>query len=273
MIQFRASGAGNCTRQIVAQQLDPSLRVADEARRPFLDAGHFLQDAVEAFIVEQMPGELDVSQREAEEELVYPGWNMTGHIDGKFHSGKLLEVKAIKANSFEKLAKTYHFADQYGHYVPQATMYQMMFTSPGTHFVFYNRNTSEMMGSLDIDHPAWTKRRDMYVPFNQDLYDGLVDKFNRAAEYIKKEELPDGCDAQGYCWFCGTTGTTMKAPKKKSVGLLDDDDDFFYIEDLLGSYDSIKADILKCFEGYKASEIVLFREGGKKEVLRKEDYQ
>ena len=271
MIQFRASGAGNCTRQIVAQQLDPSLRVADEARRPFLDAGHFLQDAVEAFINEQMPGELDLAMREAEGEIVTPNWSITGHIDGKFHDGKLLEVKAIKANSFEKLQKTYDFTDQYGHYVPQATMYQRMFDSPGTHFVFYNRNTSEMMGSLDIDHLAWTTRRDMYVPFDLALYSRLTDKLDRAAEYIQKEELPAECDAEGYCWYCGITGSTMKKAVKKSVGLMPDDDEYMYITDWLESVDYAKQTVRGCFEDLKVTEIVLFHPDGK-EVLRKEDY-
>lgn len=271
MIQFRASGAGNCTRQIVAQQLDPSLRVADEARRPFLDAGHFLQDAVEAFIEEQLPGELDLLMREAGGELLLNNWAITGHIDGRFHDGRLLEVKAIKANSFEKLQKTYHFADQYGHYVPQALMYQKMFDAPATHFVFYNRNTSEMMGSLNIDHPVWTKRQDMFIEFDPGHYEALVEKFDRAAEYIEKGEMPSECDAEGYCWWCGAQGTTMKKATKKSVGLMPDDDEYAYITERLSSFIYAQQEIRECFDEFKASEIVLFHPDGK-EVLRKEDY-
>jgi hypothetical protein len=248
------------------------LRIADEARRPFLDAGHYLQDHVEAFVQEQN-GELNLDMREAEGLIDVGGrWEMTGHIDGMFLDSNLLEVKAIKANSFEKLAKTYDFRERYGHYIPQAQMYQRMFGSPGTHFVFYNRDTSEMMGSVDITHPAYTYRKDMYVPHDVALCDALMLKFNRVCEAIEAEELPDECDAEGYCYFCGTTGNAMAQRRHKRVGLMPDDDEFNLLRGDVEKIEELRGVVGNMFIQFKADEIVLHHDDGTKESLRKEDY-
>lgn len=272
MTQFRASSVGNCTRQIVLKHLEPGRFKVDEARRPFLDAGHNLQEAVEAFIQEQI-GVLDLSRREEEGSVSNLNWGIVGHIDGMLDNGDLLEVKAIKAANFEKLAKTYDWRDQYGHYQAQAQAYQRMFDAPGTHFVYYNRNTSDMMGSLDIDHPVYTFRKDCYEPYDPTLWNNIIEKLDAATRYIKDGEAPPECDAKGYCYFCGVRGTEVQKKRTKRVSLLPDDDEYTLMDQLLGALEDSQNDLLSAFKEYNADEIHLQHGNKKVEILRKEDYE
>lgn len=272
MIQFRGSAVGYCTRQIVLKQLEPGRFDVDPARRPFLDAGHYLQEHVEAFIQEQI-GVLDLSRREEEGVYTTPFWSLVGHIDGMLDTGDLLEVKAIKAASYEKLQKTYDWRDQYGHYQSQAQGYQKMFDAPGSHFVYYNRNTSEMMGSLDITHPAYTFRKDMYEPHDPALWNGIVEKLDNAVRYIDDAEAPPECDAKGYCWFCGVRGTELQKSNKKAVSIFNDDDEYELITSSLCEFDYAKGDVFRFFTEYNATEIHVHHRPKDIEILRKEDYE
>lgn len=250
MIQFRGSSAGNCTRQIVLSILDPTSRSVPSAKRPFLDAGHYLQEAAEAFIMEHLSGSMHLVPERRESEGTYTDssrrWCLTGHVDGVLRDGKglyLLEVKAIKDRSYKKLSRSSDWRDVYGHYVYQAQSYlslpvlhperratgrwpDLVGPRDGTHFLFYNRDTSEMMGSLEIEHDAYTIRPDMYEERNPAIWNDLVVKYGVAADCIKNGEVPEGCDAEGYCFFCGVTGSSHKKKRYKRVILFDGDDGF-----------------------------------------------
>ena len=274
MIQFRASSAGNCTRQIVLKQLEPGRFETAEARRPFLDAGHYLQEAAEAFILaHSFPQRLLVEDRESEGFFGADSWTMVGHIDGVFEDGNLLEVKAIKDHNFEKLAKTYDWRDQYGHYQPQSQCYQHMFTAPGSHFVYYNRNTSDMMGSLPIEHPAYTFRKDMYEPHDPSMWKAIMAKFDAAARYVEDGEAPAECDAKGYCWFCGVRGTSLQQKRVKRVGLLPDDDEYQLMTEFLSHVDVARSNVAGLIGELEATEVSLLHQGSKPEIIRKEDYE
>jgi len=276
MIHFRASAVGNCTRQLVLTNLNPSLREVDEARRPFLDAGHYLQQQVEDYLVDQGSApKLDVSLREMELTTMrdeQDGWDLTGHVDGVFMDDSLLEVKAIKDASYKKLEKTLDWRTQYGHYAYQATAYQYMAASPGTHFVYYNRNTSEMMGSCVVDHPAYTFRGDMYLPYDEGVWLGIEAKLSDAANRIDELAPPDDCNAEGWCFFCGQMGSEMPGRFKKSMGLLPDDDEYHEVTELLGNIERQQLGMIELFNTFKVNEIVLLHPE-KKETLVRRDFE
>jgi hypothetical protein len=260
----------------VLKQLEPDRFTVEEARRPFLDAGHNLQQFVEDFIRQWLDvgdPQLDVSKRESEGIITNAGWTIVGHIDGAFEDRNLLEVKAIKDHNFVKLAKNYDWRDQYGHYQSQAQTYQKMFDAPGSHFVYFNRNTADMLGSLPIEHPAYTYRKDMYEPHDPALWNAILEKMDAAARFIEDGEAPSECDAKGYCFFCGVRGTTMQSKRMKRIGLLPDDEEYSYITDLLGQQDGVNFNLKALFKELNADEISLLHPNGKPEILRKEDYE
>jgi hypothetical protein len=82
----------------------------------------------------------------------------------------------------------------------------------GTHFIYYNRDTSEMMGGLEIEHDAYQYRPDLYE--------------KRDPAKWEDGEVPEGCDAEGYCFFCGATGSGLKRKRYKRIMLFEDDTGF-----------------------------------------------
>lgn len=282
MIQFRGSAAGNCTRQIVLSVLDPASRSIPDAKRPFLDAGHFLQEHVEAFITGRLTHPLHLVPERRESEGTYTDpcgrWSVTGHVDGVLRDGKglyLLEVKAIKDRSYKKLARSDDWREVYGHYVYQAQTYlsmpvlhperqstgrwpDLMGPFDGSHFIFYNRDTSEMMGSLEVDHDAYEVRPDMYEPRKPDLWSALIAKFSDAAMFIEDGEVPEGCDAEGYCFFCGVTGSTHREKRYKRVMILDGEDGFKELIEASAAIRGNKDRVLHWLNHYdKADELSL----------------
>jgi hypothetical protein len=263
------------------------LFIVPEAKRAFLDAGHYLQEAVEAFLMERLPAtpfELLLDWRECEGNYEGVGWNVTGHVDGVLKAANktgLLEVKAIKNNSFNKLKKAGNWKDVYGHYTYQAQTYlhfdslmnddKELFTGPfmGTHFIFYNRDTSEMLGSLPIDFPGYTERKDMYEPRDIDIWTGLVEKFTRAYTYIIDENVPESCDAEGYCYFCQQRGKGFQIRREKKVGLVMEDEEWRDIASHLSDITEAEGKISRFFQEFRA-DVIQLPTGT---TLRKGDYE
>lgn len=292
---FRGSSAGYCSRSIVAKELDPSLREVEPSKRPFLDAGHYLQEQVEDFLTEVLPGSFSLLTQWRESEGVHngPGFQIVGHVDGvlfdklgenkgKNKTGKyyLLEVKAIKEQSYKKLQKTHDWREMYASYQFQAQTYlhfpkliksaELVLAKEfeGTHFVYYNRNTSHMMTSLPIVHPAVERRDDMYEPKDGEFFSRIMDKFKVCAEAIEQRNVPEQCDAVGYCFFCGTSGTGFtQVSKRRRVSLQGDDPEQQELEYLIGDYNIAAENIDQYFTEFKADEIEL--ESGV--VIKKED--
>lgn len=275
MIQFRGSAAGYCTRQIVMKQLEPGRFEVDPARRPFLDAGHYLQQHVEDFLVEVGSSPILLTDmRESEGTYSEDDWSVVGHIDGMFDDRTLLEVKAIKTESFDKLAKSYDWRENYGHYQSQAQTYQRMFNATGTHFIYYNRNTSEMMGSLKINHPAYVFRKDMFEPHDPTLWNMIRAKFQAAADFVREGEAPPECDAKGYCYFCGVRGTETQKKRVKPISLFPDDEEYQEITEAMANYEAYRDGVAHLFKEFNATEIHLVHGGqDDTEILRKEDYE
>jgi len=200
MISFRGSSAGYCSRSIVAKYLDPALREVDPAKRPFLDAGHYLQEQVEDFLLEVLPSSFSLLKQWRESEGVHDcgDYKIVGHVDGVLldragvHKNNtlgghyyLLEVKAIKDKSYKRLQKSLNWREVYPSYQFQAQTYlhfpKLMVNDlalgkefHGTHFVYMNRDTSMMMTSLPIKHPAVEIREDMYEPKDAEWWQRLV---------------------------------------------------------------------------------------------------
>ena len=271
MNSFRGSGAGYCSRQIVTSILHPDLTRMPEGKRPFLDAGHYLQEAVEAFILEHLHRPLLRKElRESEGVIDTEDFLITGHVDGIFADGSLLEVKAVKHKGYEKIRKSQDWREPYGHYRYQAQIYQQMFGAPGTHFVYYNRDTSDMMGSLGINHPAWTFRADMWEPRDDKLILKLLEKYAACSLAVTAKEIPLGCDAEGYCYFCAQVGSTPKNIRKpRRVSVEGCDTDHNSIQYAVDDVAAAKDEVLWWFKYYKADEIGLEDDDV---ILRKEDY-
>jgi hypothetical protein len=254
--------------------------IPDDKRR-FLDAGHYLQEAVEAFLEGSLPAAFSLKKDWREIAGTYnheDRWVVTGHVDGVLVAGNrlgLLEVKAIKNASFNKLAKADHWQDVYGHYVYQAQTYlhctyqEFKKKLMGTYFVFYNRDTSELMGGFDIDSPGYTYRPDMYEKKDDEVWESVVKKFDRACTHLTEETEPEGCDAEGYCYFCGTRGTGSRLRREKRVGLMKEDMEWVQIASCLSDITEARDTIRLHFEKFNA-DVIKLPTGT---VLRKADYE
>jgi len=194
----------------------------------------------------------------------------------------LLEVKAIKERSYKKLQKTYDWREVYPSYQFQAQTYlhfpkltksaDLVLAKEfhGTHFVFYNRNTSEMMTSLPVVHPAVERRDDLYEPKDALIFEKIIDKFTLCADSIEGRDVPERCDAVGYCFFCGATGTGFtNVPKRRIVSLEGCDQEHTMIEMELEKLEESRLAMLEYFKDFNADEIEL---GDIDVRVRKEDY-
>jgi len=208
MKTIRASSAASCFREIVAKRLDPEGTVPDKAKMPFLKDGHFFQASVTEFLQDRG---VRVFNIEAEGKIdLPPDVRITGHIDGALRPDQdLLEIKAIKNASFERLKASSDFREVYGHYTKQVQIYMGLtfkpalgFTPLGTVFIFKNRDTGEMLGGLEIAHPAYEFRPDMVEEKDDDALEFLENRFLDSLTYSK---LPPktACDWDGpWCFFC-----------------------------------------------------------------------
>jgi hypothetical protein len=281
-----------CVRQIVHDKLYGS-QIPDE-RRPFLDMGHKAQEAVEDFMEKHLDpkaGTLLTKYRESEVRITFAGLEVVGHVDGLIYLagngiGNLfepsyahLEVKAIMDSNFKRLKKAGDMMTVYGHYAGQAQTYMNAdylvpedggtFTLAGpfdyTIYVFVNRNTSEMMGGIPIDHPAWTYREDMVLKRDPAWKARLLERLTVAKEALESKTLPEECDAPGYCYFCkgrgkGTKDTT-RTGRAVTLDFLDDlDEEAYrvgYIPLSLKNLGDILSEANDIFIKYKAREITV----------------
>jgi len=235
MIIFRASRAGACTRELVLAEVDPVQVRAPASRQDFLDAGHYLQEHVEAIL--KRSG-IKIVAREAEGEYTDPEGRfiIRGHVDGVIEdqdgSLSLLEVKAIQDHNFKKLKKSEDFTKDYGYYEPQAQTYlhlpqltyqKLYIVEEGddwndhheyrdvsisgpfleSRFVFYNRNTSDTLGGvMGVESPTYTYRSDMVLTASPGEFDYIIKRHERAYQFIVDDEVPDYCDKEGWCFMC-----------------------------------------------------------------------
>jgi hypothetical protein len=144
---------------------------------------------------------------EDEGQYIHEGrWSLTGHRDGLLEVfDDLLECKAIKARTFGNLKKTMNWKGNvsFGAYTSQGVSYCHLFEKAIARFVFYNRNTSDMLGSVPgIEHPQYEYREDLLVEYKEEDWNRIVEKHDLAYGYIMNNEIP-ACDLS-QCWYCGT---------------------------------------------------------------------
>lgn len=234
MIQFRASLAGGCIREIVSSILTPEVLEPPISKKAFLRSGHALQKVVIDFLVEQgvnipsasfLPDEFVGTYGERR------GWVAEGHVDGVIRYPSetrwpLLEVKCITSKSFSNLLKSEVWWDLYPQYMDQIQVYmgfdfltcrEEMFVGPfpSTKMVFMNRDTGEILQGIG-GISGTTYRKDMDVPRAPLLVEGIYDKLDEAYRFVKDGVVPDHCTAQGYCFFCKKYNN--KNPKRTSKG-------------------------------------------------------
>lgn len=268
MIRFRGSSTGYCTRKLVLSHLQPELVKVPVGRQPFLNAGHNLQEAVEDFLTDFLPADwrLLSEWRESRCEIVADDWKVVGHVDGVLEREStgtrfLLEVKAVKEANFKKIVKAQDWRDPYASYgyESQAQTYLEAMDLPATAFVFYNRNTSEMMGPWDIDHELWAERPDMIERRSFDAWIEIAKKLDHAANLIVNEDVPDECDGQGYCFFCGTQGSKMKVHNVRRIEIdaVNDEADHEWFTESLSAFRRSQAEMLDLFTEFSADEIIV----------------
>ena len=256
---FRASMAGGCTRQMVSSILNPGEGAPTLEKLPFLSMGHDFQAAAIRFIHEN--SDHRIVGVEAEGLYSTEKFEVRGHVDGVVVNSRstLLEVKAIKASNWEKLAAADDWRDVYGHYVPSAQVYMGMkdlslydrgstdhWEGPHqqTYFFFINRDTSQMLGGLKIDHPAYIHRKDMVEKYSVKKFKEVMARYSEAAELAAKEEMPEHCDKAGWCFFCQLFGAGTPSKAKDLV---------IYIDAVDPDYESLVADAIE-YEQIKVDE-------------------
>jgi hypothetical protein len=272
-----------CVRQIVHDKLHGSQ--IPEGRRPFLDMGHKAQEAVEDFMEKHLDpkaGRLLTSYREGETRLEFPGIDVVGHVDGVIKTPKgmvLLEVKAIMDSNYKRLKKAGDMMTVYGHYAGQAQTYMgsdilaptkkamppILGPFDYTVYVFVNRNTSEMMGGIPIDHPAWTFREDMVLKRDPAWSARLLERLTVAKDALETGLLPEECDAPGYCYFCKGRGKGTKDTTRTGRAVtLDYDDDpdedayrVQYIQLAYNNLAKVLSEAHDIFAKHKAREITV----------------
>ena len=227
---------GNCTKQIVHSILYPEKEVYD----PFLRAGHDLQRTVIDFLLDKGIEIPTASLKDEMEGIFYHRgkvpWKLVGHVDGILDAPRgILEVKAIKQESFEKLKAINDYKGLYRSYYWQAQAYMGCSPFIDLHtglrrtaefcrrvfFCYYNRNTGEILGGIEVDSPHYTQREDLCESKDEDAFLSIVARLEVAAEYVVKKELPPSCDKDGYCFFCKQHNTqhtkTLQGNKHKQL--------------------------------------------------------
>jgi len=232
VITFRASYSGNCIKGIVQMGLHPQPETFD----PFLHAGHTLQQTVIQFLIENniklltadLPNEMEGKYTHGDR------WRLVGHVDGILSAPVgILEVKAIKDESFTKLLDTSDWRGMYGQYVSQSQAYMGFkeYTGEGSSvklsgpmgkcfFVFYNRNNGNIISPFPISHTKHTARQDLIEYRSPDIHQQIINKFDTAYDYIQKKELPE-CDYPGYCFFCERYNSHSTTPGAGRTLILD----------------------------------------------------
>jgi hypothetical protein len=244
VIEFRASMAGACIRKLAlygAAPDDPAF-TAPPNRQRFLQAGHTIQ----AQLVDELrsTGEYDLNPQgvEAEGRVEYPelGFALTGHVDGHLaipEVGELLEVKAITKARYDKMIDAPDWRALYPQYVAPAQVYMHMpelvlpanvvggpFKAKGpfyaTRMLFACRDSFNMLGGFDVDNsvlPAYAYREDMIEVADKALYEKILERHAIAATYAEHGDVPDECDAEGWCFHCQTWGSLGTGPTKGRI--------------------------------------------------------
>jgi hypothetical protein len=219
--------SGGCTRKIAEYGFNPTAPTfnAPDHRQRFLRGGHTLQAQVVEELERAGHHVYGINKHTGEEATAisrYPdlGFVLSGHCDGIFAQTQfgLLEVKAITDKMFQKVAKGSDWREQYPQYQAPAQVYMGMdefrlgqekWAGPfdRTCMMFLNRDSFVMIGGMPIDLPAYTYRADMVVMRDPDAHDRILERHQKAAAWSERGELPDHCDAQGWCFHCQTVGS------------------------------------------------------------------
>ena len=235
MIRFRGSRSGSCTRELVMAELRPETVGMPPHKRDFGNTGHYLQRQVEDIIREEG---FRLLGSEGEGIHNCGDFEIVGHVDGILEvegdpSPALLEVKAIQHKNFVKLRAAQDWRDRYANYVPQAQCY-LNFSSiehsdtkgdtnkyygevvhgpfSAMYFVFFDRDTSDMLGGLALARPNYEYRADMILPPSEHVWLDILNRHQDACNCIVDNYIPDYCDKDGYCFFCGR-GIPKKDPR------------------------------------------------------------
>lgn len=212
-------------------ELDPGSAKPPAEKLDFLATGHYLQTQVEDILKEEGIALVDT---ECEGIHDFGDFTIVGHVDGVIDNQgegetpySLLEVKAVQDKNFKALAKTNDWREKYEYNVPQAQTYlhfdelvsvsgDVRYSGPFgcTYFVYFNRNTSEMLGGLPIDRAGYTYRPDMVLYPDNGAFEEIRQRHVNALQYIDDKNVPDWCDKEGLCFFCGR-GFPKLSPRGK----------------------------------------------------------
>jgi hypothetical protein len=217
VINFKASLAGGCTKELVASVLTPELLKPPVERRLFLKAGHHLQDLVTSFLCNagvNIPTARLSNELEGSAE--YKDYRVTGHIDGlrvEDHEPIILEIKAITDKWFNKVLQADSWQDVYPQYYDQVQVYLSFDSYRGegytvvgpfrkANMVFYNRDTSEILQGISPDIANTLFREDCIVEPSPHSLSLIRHRWTTASAYIHHNYSPTECDKPGYCFFC-----------------------------------------------------------------------
>jgi hypothetical protein len=280
----------------VLGHLQPELVSIPNERLFFLNIGHYLQEAVEDFLVEYLPADWQLLKGLRESEVFTRGeeWTSKGHVDGVLQGPTglwLLEVKAVKDANFKKILKADDWRVPYASYgyIEQSQMYlstEVLAPENGAAleepelndsiFVFLNRDTADMIGGVEIDHPIWTYRKDMIEYPDHGAFVRLDEKLEKASAYILQETVPEDCDAPAYCFFCGIRGAGARRDTTKRVCVSRQDGDIEEADEIeqgLNEYAAALWNMRDIFAGLDADIITLDREDEPPLTIKKADYE
>lgn len=239
---FWPSMAGSCSLEIAAWLKDREATAPDPSVIPFLRDGTHLQTGVEKFLREfcheeryRFPYPFSPLRKEpgGKYKPVDRPYQFNARVDGIFkEEGALLEVKCVKERQYNKLVKAKDWRTVYPNYPYTAQVYlaideyrlpdsdtdtYITYAGPFTkvYYIFKNRNTSEMLGGINFEHPAYIYRKDMVERVNEDLLSEILEKHDQLT-IGKCKNLK--CDvASSYCYFCGKPKFTKVKPSKPNT--------------------------------------------------------
>lgn len=129
------------------------------------------------------------------------GHRIQGHADGFLNFGhkyELLEIKTANDNSFKMFKKLKTNAPYMDTYIMQVQMYMWLAQYDETRFLFFNKNSSDMIS--------------FSVSLNMDIVNAVLTKVKLIRDGIKNRELP-----QCFCAEKEHDHLVLKAPKVEEV--------------------------------------------------------
>lgn len=224
MVNFRASGIGNCLPELVCSIIEPDVTSPPEDRKYFLGIGHALQPVVEEFLTDSG---LRIKIREAPVELVDEGVHLTGHIDAIAINEEgeeiLVEIKCITSKKWHMVKDCKDWRSIYPSYYAQVQAYMGMSKIHKCLMVFMNRDTAEIILGYNYNNSVY--KPDCLVEYAPEIFMMHLVRLSVAATWVVAKSLPDKdlCDSIGFCYFCRIQGKGHPYVEDKVVTKVDNE--------------------------------------------------